>query len=375
MRKRLICLITSLALIFAFVFSSFGLSSYASNYEHISPFSEVKFSASSYPSEFFYSFDYYLLVSYFDSSSNRYQYGIFFIRDHSEDKGSIKVHRDVSPMTSFINDPNYEIYGSSYSPATSSGIVFLSSYTPFDAVTGFVYDNLFSSGFPTFEGVTSYCILASNCDFYDQNGLLLQLGNYDTFLKYFDYTLNAAMIRNFSGHSEPPTTTPDDPGGGGSSSDQTEISNNILTNIKNIFSVLLQLPQSIAEKLGNYFTDLKNSFVSSIENLKIKLLEGIEYLFMPSDNLFTELQEVIETKFEFVYQILDLGRSVISADFLDVPPNNKITLYEKDIVFMDWTLYSDYKSLIDSIIIIVSYYFYIHRLIKRIPGIIGGFHP
>ncbi|MDE5936778.1 MAG: hypothetical protein K2G83_05180 [Ruminococcus sp.] len=119
---------------------------------------------------------------------------------------------------------------------------------------------------------------------------------------------------------------------------------------------------------------MKNSIISGLENLKDKLLEGLKFLFIPSDNLFTELKEVIESKFKFVYQILDFGKSIISADFLDVPPNNKITIYNQDIVFMDWTLYDSYKNLIDSIVIIISYYFYIQRLIKRIPGIIGGFH-
>ena len=176
---------------------------------------------------------------------------------------------------------------------------------------------------------------------------------------------------------EETTTEPStDSGSGGSSgsSEQIEVSNNILTNIKNLLSAVSDLPQKIADSIGHFFTDLKNAIVSGLEILKDKLLEGIEYLFKPSDNNFEEIKDVVEEKFKFVYQILDLGKSIITADFLDVPPNNKITLYGKEIIFMDWTLYDDYKPLIDSIIIIVSYYFYIQRLIKRIPGIIGGFH-
>lgn len=178
--------------------------------------------------------------------------------------------------------------------------------------------------------------------------------------------------------SEEETTTEPPTGSGSSgssgSSEQIEVSNNILTNIKNLLWAVSDLPQNIADSIGHFFTDLKNAIVSCFEILKDKLLEGIEYLFKPSDNNFEEIKDVIEKKFKFVYQILDLGKSVITADFLDVPPNNKITLYGKEIIFMDWTLYDDYKSLIDSIVIIVSYYFYIQRLIKRIPGIIGGFH-
>ncbi|MDE6775298.1 MAG: hypothetical protein K2J37_03225 [Ruminococcus sp.] len=138
---------------------------------------------------------------------------------------------------------------------------------------------------------------------------------------------------------------PDDSGGGGSSSDDTGISNSILTNILNAI------------------TNIKNGFI-----------EGIEYLFKPSDNLFIELQEVIETKFDFVHQIIELGNIVITADFSDSPPDNTITIYGKEINFVDWSLYDTYKPVIDGIIIVVSYYFYVQKLIKRIPGIIGGFN-
>ncbi|MDE7225274.1 MAG: hypothetical protein K2N49_00170 [Ruminococcus sp.] len=141
---------------------------------------------------------------------------------------------------------------------------------------------------------------------------------------------------------EPEPTNP--PGGGGSSSEDTALSNSILTNILNAI------------------TSIKNGFV-----------EGIVYLFKPSDNLFNEIQEIIETKFSFVNQILDLGKSVITADFSESPPDFNITFYGKEISFIDWSVYNDYKPFADGIIICISYYFYIHKLIKRIPSIIGGF--
>lgn len=381
--KRLLFLLCPVAFCFFMFLSCFSMPARASYYENKEPFSDLKFSFPNIEDTDFYDYDYYLLLAMpVNSSAERYKYCLFFVKD-ALNEGIFKFRTDADPFHTKISDLNYTVNRCKTWSYASNDFVSLdySIYKSNDIYYGFAFDNYNLDKFPVFDSKSVAFILASNVDIYDYNGRLLQLGNYQTFLKYFDYNLTPSKITDYTSSSVPTTTVPN--GSGGSlpsssvtttSADQTEVSNNILTNIKNLLYVVSDLPQKIAEGIGGFFTDLKNSIISGLETLKDKLLDGLKVLFVPSDNLFIELEEVIKSKFKFVYQILNFGKSIISADFLDVPPDNKITIYGQTIIFMDWSLYDSYKNLIDSIIIIVSYYFYIQRLIKRIPGIIGGFH-
>lgn len=380
--KRLLFLLCPVAFCFFMLLSCFSMPVRASYYENKEPFSDLKFSFSNIDETDFYDYDYYLLLAMpVNSSAERYKYCLFFVKD-ALNEGVLKFHTDVDPFHTKISDLNYTVHKCYSWSYASNDFVSLdyNIYKSNNIYYGFAFDNYNLDKFPVFDSKCVAFILASNVDIYDYNDRLLQFGNYDTFLKYFDYNLNPSKITDFtvgSSSSESSTTVPSgfpDTTVTTTSADQTEVSNNILTNIKNIIAELYNLPQKIADKIGIFINDFKDSVKEDLNDLKNMLLDGLKALFVPSDNLFIELEEVIKSKFKFVYQILDFGKILISAEFLDIPPDNKITIYGQDIVFMDWTLYNSYKSLIDAIIIFCSYYFYVQRLIKRIPGIIGGFH-
>lgn len=352
---------------FIIAFSPLCLSSNASKYEHIAPYSDFRFSA-----DILYNADFYFIVATPENSSFRFR--LFAIVD-KKNYGVLKIQTDVLPSKTSLLSSDYIIYSSSF-VLPSSDIVIFDEIKSFgsgsSSVVGLVFDYYNDEKYPVYNGSSTYAILASNVDIYNYNGLLLQSANYNTFMKYFDYNLDASRIKNYgSGSSSGGTTFPDNPD---DSSDQTEISNNILTNIKNIFSVIVDLPQKIAEEIGNFLTDLKNAFVSSIENLKNNIISGLEYLFKPSDNNFTEIQEIFEDKFKFATQIIGFFKDFTDVRLLDKPPDTNITIYGQTISFINWDFYDRYKGFIDTIIISCSYYFYIRRLIKRLPGIIGGFH-
>lgn len=183
----------------------------------------------------------------------------------------------------------------------------------------------------------------------------------------------------YSNDVEPPTSDSSD-GESGSSGD-SETSRGILDTIRNMFSKLKEiadniynLPQNIADKIGTLVNNFKDFINNKIDDFKTFVRDGLEYLFKPSDNNFEEIKDVVEEKFKFVYQIIEFSNDLINANYLDEPPDTNITIYGQTVSFMNWELYDKYKLFIDTIIIVCSYYFYIRRLIKRLPGIIGGFH-
>ena len=144
--------------------------------------------------------------------------------------------------------------------------------------------------------------------------------------------------------------------------EQLNVSNSILDNVKSLLSSIINLPSKIAESIQGFFITLGNT-----------IIEKLEYLFIPSgDNLFSDVKDIISEKFGIFNQLFDLAGVVIHYEFSDEPPNFNITLYGHTITIVDWELFSKYRLFIHGIIIFIAYYFFIQRLIKRIPQIIRG---
>lgn len=172
---------------------------------------------------------------------------------------------------------------------------------------------------------------------------------------------------------EPPTEAPTI-GEGGDSGDDVETSKNILDNVKQILTNIANLPKNIANAIHNFFSDLLSGIITGLNNLKDGIIQGLKDLFIPSDNAFTDIQNIINEKFGFISQIKDMFSSIINATFnvSDEPPTFNITIYGQDLSIIDWSIYSPYRLIVHGIIIAISYINFIMRLIKRIPKIIGG---
>lgn len=366
----------------------------ASYYQDKDPFKDV-FLSFSYSK--LYDFDYYFLVaqplSYTDT--DHYYLSLYLISDLSESKGAFKFcTTDQYPYNTLLYT-NYTLGSFSFK---YSGEVFssyaLSSESSFplgfynrgsslgNGVNGWCFDNYNLDKFPTYQGTssnyTSKFILASNVDVYNQNGDLLQYGNYYTLLQFFGGNLDASKIKDWSGHETAPGVVVEPTTSGGASGDsqtnkdQLETSKGIWGTVKDVFNKLVEiagniisLPFDIAIALGQILTD---AFIS----LKNDILDGIKSLFYPSDNLFNDMRDLLESKFKFVNQIIDLVIDFSTVVWVEEPPDSNITLYGVTVSFMNWELYDDYKKLINTITIIVSYYWFVKRLIRKTPKVIGG---
>lgn len=171
-----------------------------------------------------------------------------------------------------------------------------------------------------------------------------------------------------------PTTEAPTIGEGGYSGDDVETSKNILDNVKQILTNIANLPKNIANAIHNFFSDLLSGILTGLNNLKDGIIQGLKDLFIPSDNAFTDIKDIINEKFGFISQIKDMFSSIINATFTqsDEAPEFNITIYGQDLSIIDWSLFAPYRLIIHGIIIAVSYISFIMRLIKRIPKIIGG---
>lgn len=219
----------------------------------------------------------------------------------------------------------------------------------------------YSSYFLTYNTSSNYliqCGTASNNLHYNYNNYVVGTG----ILKYCDSITKIAEYDSDPEPTEPPTTKPVD-------EEQLEVSNNILENIKTVVTNIINLPAKIADAIGGFFTSLGET-----------LLNGLEYLFVPSDNLFEDLINLLHEKFEFVFQILEIGDFIIDYDFDDSPPDASVDFSGKKglnwgsgkIQFINWEMIEPYRDLIKNLTIAIAWYFFIRKVQKRLPDIING---
>ena len=121
---------------------------------------------------------------------------------------------------------------------------------------------------------------------------------------------------------------------------------------------------------------VRGAIVNALSNLGQTIINGfqsvIEFLFVPSDNLFNDVENMFKEKFGFVYQIISIGEDLKDIEFGTDTPHFSITLYGKTVDFINFSLYDRYRSFIHNITLVIAYFGFVIWLLHQIPGIIGG---
>lgn len=194
------------------------------------------------------------------------------------------------------------------------------------------------------EGESSYgtrVIIACNVDIYDYNGDLLQKGDTAKLIEYCPF-LKSANINDYV-EKEPATEPSSEPGGGGSSGDDDDnkASWNILGVVQDIFENI----KSIPSKIGEFFTTVGDKIIEAVNSIKEGIISGLEFLFVPSDNLFDDIQNILTQKFAFYKQILEVRDFITNIDFKNTPPDVKVDMGK--LKFMDWGFGKGEVTIID----------------------------
>lgn len=241
-----------------------------------------------------------------------------------------------------------------------------------------------------------YDLVACNRDivFYNDSGVSLSGANFVTIFKGDENYLNNFFSDGYkpvypSFEYQPvtqPSTESTSSSSSGDNTEQIKTSKNILENVKNMFVSIVNLPNkiftafsdiltSIAETISNlcsstidFFTNFFSRIVDALKNLFVTL-------FVPDDDgILSEIKDIITTKFGFFSQFVSFGETLINSNFgKEEPKSFSFTLYGNTWNLIDWSVVAPYRSTIRTITIIVNYYWFIQKTIKRIPGVIGGF--
>lgn len=238
-----------------------------------------------------------------------------------------------------------------------------------------------------------YEIVASNRDiiFNQSNGVSVSGGNLVTFVKGDENYLNSFFADGYKpvypDFEYQPVTQPtsESAGSGGSgnsgtSEEQVKTSKNILENVKNMFVSIVNLPDKIFGSFSSVLTDIfsviglvKDAILLLPDTIKNAFSDLLKTLFVPSNNnSFTEIKEILETKFGFYSQFVNLGKTLVNSTFGETPKAFTFTLYGHEWKIIDWSYFAPYRVYIRTITIIVNYYWFVQRTIKKLPGVIGG---
>lgn len=257
-----------------------------------------------------------------------------------------------------------------------------------------------------------YEIVASNRDiiFNQSNGVSVSGGNLVTFVKGDENYLNSFFADGYkpvypSFEYQPVTQPSTEPASSSSSGDNTEqvkTSKNILENVKNLLKFVGNLPDKIFDSfssafssIGQHFIDLPSRIFGSFssvltdifsviglvkdailllpDTIKNAFSDLLKTLFVPSNNnSLTEIKEILETKFGFYSQFVNLGKTLVNSTFGETPKAFTFTLYGHEWKIIDWSYFAPYRVYIRTITIIVNYYWFVQRTIKKLPGVIGG---
>lgn len=154
---------------------------------------------------------------------------------------------------------------------------------------------------------------------------------------------------------------------------------NLSNNFSNLFSNISSNFSNLGTNLSSWLSYINPGSENFLGKKIIELLSDLfNYLFIPTEDNVTELQETVNNKFKFIDSI-ELAINDIK-DMLENVKNGssefKIDIdseyYKGEVVLFDLSWYSPFKRYGDLLITGFAYFFFVLRVFRAIPGIING---
>lgn len=159
----------------------------------------------------------------------------------------------------------------------------------------------------------------------------------------------------------------------------SDLFSNLSDNFTDLFSNITSNFSNLGTNLSNWLSYINPGSENFLGNKLIELLGNLfNYLFIPTEDNVTELQETVNSKFKFISSI-ELAVNDIK-DMLNNIENgtSEFTIdidseyYEGEVIVFDLSWYVPFKAYGDLVFTGFAYVFFIIRLWKAIPGIING---
>jgi len=166
--------------------------------------------------------------------------------------------------------------------------------------------------------------------------------------------------------------------------------NSIISKIGDISSFLGGAINAVKDKIGEIGISLGTAYINQILSVKdaivsigTTIIDGVKGVFswawIPSDTFFMDLYGGLYNDLTAKFPILDQMKNMIT-DFYElisnasaVPPSFDIVYKGSTVSIIDLSMYDQYRSFIHGIILAIAYFLFGRKILKRLPGLIGGF--
>lgn len=343
-------------------------------------------------------YKYYTLLAYNSSnvsdtpvndSNTKIMFLLFYFNDVESDNGNIYIdttnnsrflHKalnftvgsDIHKFTGYYTYVSFKYYDQidgSYNFSNSQTQSKAESFLPYNKF--FRSDLYYGVEFPWFpDGAPptyrpTWTILASNADVYDSDNSLVFRANYQRLIDY------VPLLQNFASDLGQ-TITPTEPHTYEDQfqDEQSSNSRTIIGKLSDVWQGIRQLPQRIADSIQDFFLDLKQG-----------ILDGLEYLFIPTDNALTDLIAYIKNNFGFITQLANITNVLLTAQYNgNTPPSFNITFpqswggqtyttFNENFWFV---LSSQWRTFIYSWVLAIMTYITVKKLHRSINDLING---
>lgn len=229
----------------------------------------------------------------------------------------------------------------------------------------------------TFQGNNMQCILSCSVPTH-WNGEL-----YNRELLYSNFDVKDSNGNVIFGNS-PLTVTPDEvaddsPTLSGIGKFFDSLFDKLSSWFSSVIDYIKGIPSSIAylfNNLGSLFSNLLNdiiNYIKAIPQSTSDLFRTLfEFLFFPSENLFNDFKTLIEDKFGIFFQLKEITMDLTTLDSSESAPEFTITYAGHTLNIIDFSMFSQYRTFIHNIIILITSFFFIQWLIVSAPAIVMG---
>lgn len=139
----------------------------------------------------------------------------------------------------------------------------------------------------------------------------------------------------------------------------------------------------LIDSIGEFFNNIKtvivngyNSMVTAINNIADSILNGLknllEFLFVPSDNIFDDLKDLFYDRFSILFDVGLIVKEICDVTFYTGTPHFTITIYGKTYEIIDFSYFDNYRFFIVSITSFLCIFNTALWLLHNAPNIIHG---
>ena len=130
----------------------------------------------------------------------------------------------------------------------------------------------------------------------------------------------------------------------------------------------------------NAVNDLGQVLLNGVDLIVNGLKSVLELFFVPSNNLFDDFTDLLQERFGFVYQVIELVQELKAIEFDNAKPSFTVKLNSnffgslkgQEFEIIDFSMYAQYRTFIHSIIVVITDFFFFMYILREIPAVVGG---